>query len=531
MGSSERPELLREVLALRSEVDDALERGLAEHLSIAEVLADLLPRVAHAIGSEGAFVESYAEDLRLVLFSSTPGVDPPGVAEARALTGEDSRGRGRIDADGHMLVVQPLDVAGSWFGMAGIWAKPDALAGGLERATELLELVCEELDNYLYGIRAAREKHKVTMALGRALSRRVLSDGLREAVQTLAKAMPVERMLLVFVAEEGATSTLHVQLYDGETVEVDTMRHVGNIDEHAVFREARDYLQNTTPALLDRFGFRSGQEQVLINGVTNSVLVGKIAVTSKTGHFNTYDRDLLASFGDFIRQRIVDFNKEWRRLASTFRADDVARLVQHDNYEEEFLTPREREVAILYTDIAGFTRLSETVLKDPAKVAKLVELWSEEAVRLVWEHGGVFDKMVGDCIIALFGPPFYESTPADRLVAAVQCADAIRSMTQELPQREDMRDLKIDDLGVSTGVNLAPLFVGTFGPNSNFTGFSSGMNNTARLQGCASHGEILVMEEAVQRLGDSPPFAFSDTRESAVKNVSAPLRYRALVTT
>jgi hypothetical protein len=54
-------------------------------------------------------------------------------------------------------------------------------------------------------------------------------------------------------------------------------------------------------------------------------------------------------------------------------ARDVARLLQHDEYEHRFLAPREETVAILYVDIAGFTRISETKLKTPAKVAELVE--------------------------------------------------------------------------------------------------------------------------------------------------------------
>jgi len=81
---------------------------------------------------------------------------------------------------------------------------------------------------------------------------------------------------------------------------------------------------------------------------------------------------------------------------------------------------------------------------------------------------------------------------------------------------------------VSTGVHLTPLFVGQFGPNSNFTGFSSGMNNTARLQGCAGRNEILIMEEAIGALPADHPFKFSESRSMPVKNVAEPLRFRAL---
>lgn len=219
----------------------------------------------------------------------------------------------------------------------------------------------------------------------------------------------------------------------------------------------------------------------------------------------------------------------WRALATAFRPDDVGRLLSHDGYERTFLAPREETVGILYCDISGFTRLSEQVLKTPAKVAELVEDWSRDAVEIVWQHGGVFDKMVGDCIIALFGPPFYDDPPGTRLASAIACARDIRAMTNKLPQRVMFESLRESGVSVSTGVNLAPLFVGQFGPNSNFTGFSSGMNNTARLQGCAAKDEILVMESALASLPEGHGFRFGDVRATPVKNVAEPLRYRALV--
>ena len=79
------------------------------------------------------------------------------------------------------------------------------------------------------------------------------------------------------------------------------------------------------------------------------------------------------------------------------------------------------------------------MLRSPAAVAELVEIWSRETVNLVWKHGGVFDKMVGDCVIGLFGPPFYDVAPAERLAAALRCAVEIRAMTRDLPKRAAVR--------------------------------------------------------------------------------------------
>jgi class 3 adenylate cyclase len=203
--------------------------------------------------------------------------------------------------------------------------------------------------------------------------------------------------------------------------------------------------------------------------------------------------------------------------------------LREEDYEPRFLAPREAEVAILYADISGFTRVSEQLLRSPSAVAALVEGWSREAVRLLWNNGGAFDKMVGDCVIGLFGPPFYDEPPGAQLLRAIHTAKALRDMTREFSSRPGLEVLRQEGLGVAIGVNLAPLFVGYFGPNTNFTGFSSGMNNTARLQGCARRDEILVMAEALARLPAGHDLAFGAERSAPVKNVAAPLRFRGVL--
>jgi adenylate cyclase len=511
-------------------VDELVEESLQRRRTVPETLGVVLPVLAEATGASGALLRTYGDDLSLAAHVWPAGFELPREAEVLERTAPGARGRTTlVDARG-MLVAQPLDVAGEWFGQAALLLPADADA---DAAQEILDAVCEELDDYLFGVRAARMKHQLVMRLGEALRHRVLGEGLRRAVAVLAEAVPFSRLLLACLPEEDADAELpHVQVFEGSRPAYDTMggELTPPADAAAIRSEAAAWLSGLASPLLARFGFARGHEELLISGITQAVVVGKLVAGSTSGSFNTYDRELLAAFASFISQRVVDFGKEWRALAESFRSEDVAHLLQVGDYQARWLSPREAEVAILYADISGFTRLSEEVLQQPAAVAELVEAWSRDAVRLVWEHAGVFDKMVGDCVIALFGPPFYETTPGERLLRALRCARAIREMTRRLPQRLGLARLQGCGLGVATGVNLCPLFVGTFGPNRNFTGFSRGMNNTARLQGCAARDEILVMSHAAARLtaGDGG-LRFGPEREARVKNVAEPLRFRALL--
>ncbi len=517
---------------LRRLVDEEIERAMVNHGALSDTLRQVLSATAAHAGAECMYVRTYGEDLALSDFLAGGRAplahNAEAIAAILAATESTESAPTALSRNHQTLIVRPIDVAGQWFGATGLIFERALGEEECAAAQTILEAVIEVLDNHLYSIWAARERHTVMLRLGDALRHRVLRDGIGDAVRVLAAAVPIERLLIVYVAEENATRTLQVKLFEGNKLVLDTL---GSSDgSHGPMRQmAIDFLEGKSREILGNLGLSTDQEEVLINGVTNSVVVGKIAFASKHGALNMHNRELIAGFAGFIRQRIVDFNKEWRNLASSFREETVARLLQSADYEKTYLAPREETVGILYVDISGFTRLSEQVLKEPSAVAHFVEAWSEDAVNLVWEHGGVFDKMVGDCIIALFGPPFYEESPGERLAAALRCAIDIRAMTNAFPRRVRFSHLAAEGVAVSTGVHLAPLFVGTFGRDRNFTGFSSGMNNTARLQGCAARDEILVMDDAIAALPQRHGFAFGERRTAQVKNVKEPLAFRPVV--
>ncbi len=486
-----------DLYALANWVDARIEEVTRDRLSLERALAKLLPQIAERIGAREIALTTFDETLAQRTFAY-----PSGATAAGGVT-------------------FPLDVAGEDFGTAY------ATGNDADALRVRLGVVCEELDNYLYAIKAAREKHRVTQALVRALQHRVLSDGLREGVRILGEHVKFARLAITIGSEDVPHAPVHAVVVEGERCLLDTLGDAKLPD--GIADEARAHLRgHGGEGFLKRFGFSGAQEEVLIHGVKETVVVGKVSIEPPEGSFDTYDRDLVTSFGSFVCQRIVDFNKEYRTLARSFSAGDVERMLRSSDYAERYLTPREREVAMLYVDISGFTRISEQILVDPSRIGRLVDVWGAEAVRLLHAHGGTFDKMVGDCVIGLFGPPFYADEPEDRLTRAIEAAIAIRKMTNALPEREGFELLRPEGLAVSTGVNLAPLFVGMFGPNDNFTGFSSGMNNTARLQGLAGKNEILVMEDATTRLMHGARIVFGPLRDAKVKNVSEPLRFRAV---
>jgi len=522
----ERLDALEARQKLNDATDEALEMAQRDRLPLERTLDSVLPILCSHTNASSAWIRTYDESLQLRDFSFG-GRMPLSGEEVVAATGEGEVLSRRV-GDQH-VIAQRLDVAGESFGAAAIVF--DAAHFAAERTPlyrSLLNTWCEELDNYLAAIALSRKKHRVTTQLSEALREPLVDVGVQRAIDVLRRHVDFDDMLLVFRHEDDVRgASLHYKIIQHGQVTHDSRTPDMEVDEF-LRTHAAPLLRGESRALLTRFGLDQGREEVLIAGVRDRRVVGRVVVTSHLGEFATFDRDLLELFADYLRQRIVDFNREWKQLTQIFSAAHVRRLLEAEDYVARYLEPRETMAAILFTDLSGFTRISEQVLKEPAKVGDLINRWGREVVEIVWDEGGVFDKMVGDCVIAFWGPPFDDLSPSEACRRAASAARRIRDLTRTLNEGHLVPELAgvSPPVGVATGLNWTRASVGLFGPDEDYTAFSSGMNNTARLQGVATCDEILCMEEFVAAYADDD--AFGPPREAKVKNVADPLRFRAL---
>lgn len=136
-----------------------------------------------------------------------------------------------------------------------------------------------------------------------------------------------------------------------------------------------------------------------------------------------------------------------------------------------------REMTFLFSDIAGFTALTETT--DPERLVALVNAYLEGACRVVLEQGGTIDKIVGDALHVMFNAP---TDQPDHAVRAVRCALALDEFSAGF--RERQRETGVE-LGVTRiGVNTGPAVVGNFGGGERFdyTAHGDAVNTAARLE-------------------------------------------------
>jgi class 3 adenylate cyclase/ActR/RegA family two-component response regulator len=152
------------------------------------------------------------------------------------------------------------------------------------------------------------------------------------------------------------------------------------------------------------------------------------------------------------------------------------------------LEPEEVEATILFSDIRGFTTLSERL--SPKEVASVLAVHLAAMAEVVLAHGGTIDKFAGDAVMAVFGAPDHVPDHAER---ALRCALAMQARQAEL---NDGAELPLEmGIGVNTGVVIA----GTVGGAGrlDYTVVGDAVNVAQRLQSAAGPGEVVASASTV----------------------------------
>jgi len=160
-----------------------------------------------------------------------------------------------------------------------------------------------------------------------------------------------------------------------------------------------------------------------------------------------------------------------------------------------------REVTLLFSDIRGFTTLSET--RKPEEVVALLNRYFSMQVDVVFRHGGSLDKFIGDCIMALWGAPLDDREHARRAVAcALDMADTLRQFREELGASVAF------DVGI--GIHSGPAVVGLIGSEKRreYTAIGDTVNLASRIEGLTKDAQrrILVSRDTMERCGDAFDF-------------------------
>lgn len=170
------------------------------------------------------------------------------------------------------------------------------------------------------------------------------------------------------------------------------------------------------------------------------------------------------------------------------------------------LRPEPRMITILFSDIIGFTQLSNTLRS--RRVAELLNEYLTEMTHAIFEHGGTVDKFMGDAILAIFGAP-EEISPNEQVRRAIAAAQQMYRTLDKLNER--WQEQGISKVQFRCGIHQGTAVVGMFGgaERADYTAIGPSVNIAARIQEAAEPNSILVSAAVADYLDQDTITKFS----------------------
>ncbi len=212
---------------------------------------------------------------------------------------------------------------------------------------------------------------------------------------------------------------------------------------------------------------------------------------------------LLFIFLDFLFALIIKYFSEAiakRKIASAFRkyvAPQVVDGIMKSGQYKIALGGENRDIAVLFVDIRGFTPLSESL--EPEQVVEILNEYLNLTTNSIFKNGGTLDKFIGDATMAVFNAPFdlddYELRALRTAKDIVAGAKALEKSCMERFGRK---------VTFGVGVNCGEAVVGNIGCDfrMDYTAIGDTVNTAARLESNAKPRQVLISETIYERVKD-----------------------------
>ena len=201
------------------------------------------------------------------------------------------------------------------------------------------------------------------------------------------------------------------------------------------------------------------------------------------------------SYGFFIERRGK------RQIASTFGQYVPPELVDEMNFDPNSYTleAENREMTVLFSDVRGFTSLSEGL--SPGELSELMNAYLTPMTAIIHEYRGTIDKYIGDAVMAFWGAPIHNPEHARY---ALQTGLAMLERVNAL--REEFKERGWPEIRIGIGINTGVMSVGNMGSKFRmaYTVLGDAVNLGSRLEGLTkSYGvEIIVSETTKEAVPD-----------------------------
>ncbi len=177
-----------------------------------------------------------------------------------------------------------------------------------------------------------------------------------------------------------------------------------------------------------------------------------------------------------------------KQFQSYLSPDLVAKLIKDPSLLR--LGGEEKELSIMFTDVRGFTSISEFYGKDVQGLTKIMNRYMTAMTKTILETGGTLDKYIGDAQMAFWNAPLDETK---------HCKDAVKAALGMLGSldgfNKEIADEGTPPFGMGIGINTGVVVVGNMGSEQRFdyTCLGDAVNLASRLEGQSKNYGVLIV--------------------------------------
>ncbi len=258
-------------------------------------------------------------------------------------------------------------------------------------------------------------------------------------------------------------------------------------------------------AMLLHFLFRKLKpwQSLILLLVTIGAEVGILMAINNIGH--TYSiiylpAILVLSYIYSLAMNYIYEKARKKKVLNAFKKYVAPEIIDEISKSGDFqikLGGENRDIAVLFVDIRGFTTMSEIL--EPEQVVEILNEYLSLTTKSIFDNSGTLDKFVGDATMAVFNSPFdlpdYEFKA---VCAAMDIVNGGKALEKTLMEKYGRT------VGFGVGVNVGPAVVGNIGCEfrMDFTAIGDTVNTAARLEANAKKGQVLISDALYERVKD-----------------------------
>jgi len=185
-----------------------------------------------------------------------------------------------------------------------------------------------------------------------------------------------------------------------------------------------------------------------------------------------------------------------------------------------------RTMTFMFSDIRGFTPISEKYKSNPEGLTKLINRFLTRMTNIIIKNGGTVDKFMGDCIMAFWNAPLETK---DHQMLAVMTASQMQTELAKL--NEELSAEGLPNINIGIGINTGEALVGNMGSDQRFDYSVIGdpVNLASRLESSSKTlGKTLIISEnTMESIEDIFPFEYIDS--ITVKGKTEPIKVYTVI--